>query len=388
MNENIEKALSKAKIKFLRQDGCVFFSTVCLSLETEITDRIPTAATNGKSILINPDFFLGLTLDEQVFLLAHETLHVVHMHMCRRGTRDPRLWNVAGDYVINADLNEAGFTVIQGALYASRFHGKTTEEVYNILEQEGNQEQPDHDDIMQGDSSPSEGNSEGNSIAKVMTAQEQEQMAKEITDILVRADTLTKLRGGVVPTSVERLLNEILRPILPWPQILKKFLTATTKSDYSWKRPHTKYGVMLPRLDSPRVGRVDFAIDVSGSIGTTEFNQFLSEVFAVLKAVKPQSIGVIQFDHEIRSNQAVKSAKDLQKVKFNGGGGTDALLAFEAFKQNKTSKALIILTDGYIDMDGFSKAEKRPVIWCVFDNPSFTCPNPRKDKVIHFTLGT
>lgn len=40
---------------------------------------------------------------EVEFLVAHEVLHVVYDHMGRREQRDPKIWNIADDYAVNAD---------------------------------------------------------------------------------------------------------------------------------------------------------------------------------------------------------------------------------------------------------------------------------------------
>ena len=46
----------------------VFLSTICLSLKHSFTTDIPTAATDGLSIIYNPEFFAGLTAPERAGL--------------------------------------------------------------------------------------------------------------------------------------------------------------------------------------------------------------------------------------------------------------------------------------------------------------------------------
>ena len=80
-----------------------------------ITRDVPTAATDGKRIFINPDYFCPLKVSEQVFILAHEMSHFVCRHPARfkhyakqgelRGKPWIQTWaNVCADYVINADI--------------------------------------------------------------------------------------------------------------------------------------------------------------------------------------------------------------------------------------------------------------------------------------------
>lgn len=371
---DISKELSRAKILMLGKQNSVFLSTVCLSLETIVDDTIPTACTNGKYIKFNPEFFLQLTEEERVFVLAHETLHVVFMHMSRRGSRDPMLWNVAGDFVINLLLKEQGFKLCDGVLYDAQYDGMSTEEVYDSLIQEGKDKQfsPDFEDIEEMEfDSPAE----------------QEAFAEKIKDVVVRAKIMAEMSGaGQFGGSVERFLSDILRPKLNWKTLLKRYVTATmSREDYSWRRPKQKGGLYFPRLYSPKVGQIDIAIDTSGSISNDQFNQFMSEVFSILKSVKPSSIGLIQWDHELRSNTQLTTVKDFLRLPFLGGGGTLVSKAFEGFAQNKTSQMMVVITDGYFANEDTVK-EMRPILWIVHNNPTFIPPWGRKDKVIHYTV--
>ena len=68
-------------------------------------------------IYVNPA--LSLSGAELHFVLAHEYLHAGLQHQKRCQGRDPYLWNIACDYVINAWLLEMGIGAMpdQGLLY-------------------------------------------------------------------------------------------------------------------------------------------------------------------------------------------------------------------------------------------------------------------------------
>ena len=58
-----------------------FFAVILLDLLTIVeTDSVQTAATNAKQLFVNPEFFKKLTLDERVFVLCHEVMHVILEH--------------------------------------------------------------------------------------------------------------------------------------------------------------------------------------------------------------------------------------------------------------------------------------------------------------------
>ena len=201
-----EKAMSKTKVKLMSKPDSTFFLTVCLSLRQVWDEKIPTACTDGRSIFINPNFFMGLDADERLFLLLHETMHVAYMHMARLSTRNHRKWNIAADYVINLQLVERGFRMPKNGLLDQQWAGMSTEEVYAKLP-----EDPE-EDVME-DLIPGDGSDES-----------EEELAKEIEDILVRASVASKMAGdkpGSIPGDIEIFLNKLLNPVLPWPRLLQ-----------------------------------------------------------------------------------------------------------------------------------------------------------------------
>lgn len=87
----------------------------------------------SKEIFINPA--AGLDEYESRFVMAHELLHVGLSHQARRQGRDPYLWNVACDYVINSWLVEIGLGELPkvGVLYDVELKGESSEAIYDRL---------------------------------------------------------------------------------------------------------------------------------------------------------------------------------------------------------------------------------------------------------------
>ena len=63
--------------------------------------RCRTACTDGTKIYFDMDFYLSLKDHERVFILAHEISHCMLLHLSRRQTRDPDLFNIATDMEVN-----------------------------------------------------------------------------------------------------------------------------------------------------------------------------------------------------------------------------------------------------------------------------------------------
>ncbi|QKZ17511.1 vWA domain-containing protein [Streptomyces chartreusis] len=95
---------------------------------------IAVAAVNAEAgeIYINP--LRQFEPEEWRFILAHEMLHAALRHGDRCGTRDPYLFNVACDYLINGWLREMQVGEMpQGLLYDQEMTGLSAEEVYDRI---------------------------------------------------------------------------------------------------------------------------------------------------------------------------------------------------------------------------------------------------------------
>lgn len=80
----------------------------------------------------------GLSSQEVIFVYAHELLHAALLHHTRQRGRDPWLWNIACDFVINDWLIEMGVGQFPsvGGLYDPRLKGMSADEVYDLLMRE------------------------------------------------------------------------------------------------------------------------------------------------------------------------------------------------------------------------------------------------------------
>lgn len=112
-----------------------FFSSILLKRIIKEQIEIPTMAiSDDGTIYYNPEFIKGLTLDELVFVLAHEVMHYVCMHGIRRGNRDPEIWNYAADLFVNSFLISSHVgRAPKGILFKPNSETRTTEEIYSEL---------------------------------------------------------------------------------------------------------------------------------------------------------------------------------------------------------------------------------------------------------------
>lgn len=102
---------------------------LCQTLDVSIAAVSPEA----REIYLNPA--AGLSEHELRFVIAHELLHAGLRHDARRQGRDPYLWNVACDYVINAWLVQMGVGVMPavGALHDPELANESAESLYDRI---------------------------------------------------------------------------------------------------------------------------------------------------------------------------------------------------------------------------------------------------------------
>ena len=65
------------------------------------TLNMPTAATDGKRYYWNPKFVIKKDRIGLRIICTHEACHALYMHPQRRGSRIPKLWNIAVDFIVN-----------------------------------------------------------------------------------------------------------------------------------------------------------------------------------------------------------------------------------------------------------------------------------------------
>jgi len=98
----LEMALSpKTTTIVTKLGGDPFFYALISSIQHVATDILPTAATDGKCFYWNPSFILKLSPIGVRIVACHEALHASYMHPNRRGGREPKLWNLAVDYIVH-----------------------------------------------------------------------------------------------------------------------------------------------------------------------------------------------------------------------------------------------------------------------------------------------
>ena len=138
-----ERRIRASRAKLIRSHP--FFAALLFSAEIIETNVLPTMATDGSNLYFNADFVASLPDDELMGVLVHEILHIVLLHIVRRGQRNRAVWNQACDYAVNALVLASGFTLPAFRLYDAKFENMIAERIYDVLieaQEQAQQEQP------------------------------------------------------------------------------------------------------------------------------------------------------------------------------------------------------------------------------------------------------
>lgn len=112
------------------------FGSTISSVKYEIVGDdhpVQTAATNGNTIYCNKNYLSKLSEDEQLFVFSHEVCHIALNHIARSKGKEPHLWNIATDAVINKHLEKDGLPILEGAVNIDDALKYDAEELYEKL---------------------------------------------------------------------------------------------------------------------------------------------------------------------------------------------------------------------------------------------------------------
>jgi len=333
----IQEAINRlllSRIRILDDHG--FYGLLLMHIIFTIDENCPTAATDGKRIFFSPDFLDSLSDSELDFIMMHEILHVVLLHVLRGEELENERHNIACDIVINSNIMlERGLTrpiVINSFGIAMHLapngqegHLFTSEEVYEMLppdkkKKKGVISRPifDKGRAVKEQIKPQKETSSFDDHSRWGTLMEEDAILRDVwvKNIMDAAEAISiqnSVKGrGKLPAFAERIINKLKKPQIDWRTILNDFIQEEI-NDYSFSPPDRRFN------DSP--------------FFLPDFNE---------------------------KDEMVK------KIRAAGGGGTDFQIIFEyvaRYMEETPPASIIILTDGCAPFPEERLANDIPVLW-------------------------
>lgn len=429
---NLEEIKGKMLVKY------PFFGSIISNVTFNETKGIDTAATNGEEIVYNEDFMNTLSINDQIFVLAHETMHIAFNHIKRGDNKNHEIWNIATDAVINAFLKKDGFDVKEDFVYYEDAINYNAEQYYEKLMKE----QEDNKNNQNGQSGQEQNNSNGNDsmsnshanssheywykpfeekiqkdINKSKEIKEQningfnsqnenvskeEQEEKKKQEELEKAkkeisekeekesfnenrkqkkDALKKLRDELIKqsqagnTTTSDIIGDLdigeASKYIDWRLLLKEAVNLDV--DWSYQNATIEEGVVTAHIEEIMKPEAEIVLDTSGSIDKQLLINFLKECKNIISTSR---VKVGCFDTKFYGFQEVRNEKEIEKLEFKGGGGTNFNIAVNAFSKRVENK--IIFTDGEATMPD----KNVDAIWVVFGNKKI---KPKGGRVIYIS---
>lgn len=361
--------IKKARLSLLFNQPFWGNLVMALPLQEENT-WCTTAAVDGRYIYWNREFFSGLTVDEIIFVLAHEICHVVYAHLGRRNHRDPMLWNMSTDYVINGMLTQEKLgtmptkpvTIKDGehkgsqrvGLYDAKYVGWTSEAVYDDLIKRGVQKQLTLDVHLElgkdGQNRAGQEQMQGQGIPIQMDEEELKQVQADLKTKVLQAAQAAQA-AGKLPAGIARLIDGLVEPKINWRDYIRECIQSQLTADYAYHRPNRRHhgsDVIFPSLIREEQIDVEVSIDQSGSISTEMAMDFLSEVYGITSQYSSYRIAVSTFDTKLYNRQVFteENGEDMLDYEPKGGGGTAINCVWQYLRKHDiTPKLLIVFTD-------------------------------------------
>ena len=396
------RQFKKIKIMLMRSDKFVRLSGIMMMGKTTMTTDIPTACTDGRNEMYNPEFIWQFTEKMVGFIIIHENMHKAGRHLTTYkklvDIYGHKLVNIALDYWNNnrikkADPNEelVAMPYLNGkqvGLYDVKYDGWTVLQIIKDLKQE-QEDNPDQGENGEGGEGGGEGGGGDESFddhdwegASEMSEEEVKKLESDIKQAIRQGQMAAKKMGVGTGAGSDLLgLNELVASKVNWKQQLQEFAssTCTAKQESSWRRPNRRFlhqGIIMPTLISESITELVFTRDASGSMHFGDrLTKVTSEMVAIAKALRIEKIHLIDWDgavgsHEEFTADTFQYAPSIKQV--HGGGGTDptCVAAYLKEKQIKPD-AIIMLTDGEINNWGNWES---PILWVIANNTKITAP--------------
>ena len=368
-NKLDNKMQKLAELLFEHEFYCSLFMQKPLIYDDKIDP--PTMCTNGEQIKAHPDFIQNTKLSSLLFVACHEAAHIAAGHSYRMGDRNPKIWNIACDIVINYILAlELPIPYELSPVIDRRFDGMTEEKIYDKLLKDAKSSAKSVDNYV--DSIYSTDRVKTGEVEKYTLKKGESTQSKldELSVDIEQIKTISKMANSKeISSRVADHINLLERSSkMNWRYELEKFVNGLSDNDYTYKRINKRYishDLFLPSNRDDDIVNLVIAFDTSDSM-TSSYNRVLSHMDHIQRLNFDLEITVIQCDTHIQSithHSALSPNRDkIKNLKIRGGGGTDPQPVFNYIRTKKDIDGMLFFTD--MEFPPFPLYINFEFMWC------------------------
>lgn len=376
--------------------GVIFYSEFFLYIHLKEDNSIKTLAVtiNNKNemlMLWNREFVERTPINQLIFGIIHEMMHLLSNHIERCVNLNRKLSNLAQDMIINHIIyediisrtndknlikiiqNEDG--VITIPMLPKEYNGLLIfESLYKWLKDE-------HENYQNNGNKKGDFSIPGKNTKNDMICYPKEYFFENLEDNDGMffdfhfssydvpnnsakehvKDVLNKLRNrGLVSSNVEQVLNKII--------IHKKDKLKYIKREFDNSIIGYNKEKVITRPNRKDIfglkGKKKFGVEINCILDTSFSMISLHEKILGYIFKQDIVINLIQIDTEVKSIDKIKNYKELKKLKIKGYGGTTLSPALDYISKNRllNKNTNLILTDGYTDVLNFSGIKKKSLV--------------------------
>lgn len=370
--EQLDDLISATRIRLRRHSP--FFAALALFAEIRFTEEVPIAATDGRILFFHPEGYGNLSPAERDAVFLHELLHAALLHPSRRGVREPELFNIAADIVVNGMVaTEQSVALPKDAIRNKNLEQLSVEEVYELLQKKSKPPKLPLADLLKPGSMDGESKEKGKDQAdsdhsanagELQDLHNRSTLEAQWKQAIQQAKVLASSQGqGNLPAGMQRHLGEIAEPQVDWRSMLWRYLVRTPTDFSGFDRRFLHQGLYLDHLEGEGV-QVFCCIDTSGSIDDEQLELFLGELAGILSSYPMLDCKLWYADQECYGPYTITALRDIPRPK--GGGGTNFRPFFKAAIDTWSGDqeaVCVYLTDGYGDFPSVSP--QLPVLWVI-----------------------
>lgn len=388
---NAHQRIVAVNTDYMRHPDFAILGGVTQIGQVFIDDLLPTAGTDGCDVHYCEEFIMQMTRKQLRYLVGHEQLHK-SLHHCTDYNhikeKYPEEFAQGVDYVVNGmleamdikkDFLERPTTV--PPLIDPKFDNKSLPEVVRMLIQEKQQ------DGGGGRGKPMDVHMSGAGQGSAEEVANGKGLKQQIEDAVAQGalvqEQLRAQRGDGAGGSD---LSGFQERVTDWRTPMRRFMQELCEGDEQsrFSPPNKRLlplDIILPSHFSEATGELIVACDTSGSMHGL-YSIVFGEIARIAQNVLPTSIRVIWWDTQVAGEQ-VFTPRDYDKLAKamhpKGGGGTTVSCVARHIREKRYKpKAVIYLTDGYIE-SSYEVAQGN-VLWGIVGNKSF---RPIRGKVLH-----
>lgn len=333
---------------------------IVMDYEISRREEIQVAAIDVQKgiIYINPA--AKLSKEETRFVMAHELLHAGLQHFERRQGRNPFLWNVACDYVINGWLVQMQVGEMpEGCLYDELYIDWSAESIYEELIREIRKNQKL--ETLRG---YGRGDIISHGVGKKCTTYSGMSLDEFCKSALAQGLEYHLSYGrGMVPAGLLEEIRALAMPVIPWDVELARWLDCfipPLEKHRSYARPSRRQGTTLeiprPRYVKQNVdedGRTfGVIVDTSGSMSAKMIGMALGSIASYAAEREVGMIRVVFCDATAYDAGYLIAEEIAGRVEVKGRGGTilqPAVDLLEKAEDFPKDGPILIITDGEIE---------------------------------------